>query len=219
MAPSLRRAMPRTGLVTLHADLTAPPPKALGGVVNHSQRGARGLQRRAPAYPPGLRGVTIVAHGTASEYARRAAQKIESAVRQLHDGDECYVAIPWTNGASHQEIAAAIRWDTLPEHVVGLIIAGTGVALPMPVTHCFVSTIERDSSFGEVQVQSLEEDMVEVAPTVFDRFAASSGVRAMLLQIGKATLISRSGDRRIDPFNFLVDRDPEADHLRSVLRP
>lgn len=213
MAPSLRRAMPRTGLVTIHAGIAALPPKAPGSIVNHSQRGARGRQRRTPAYLPGLRGVTIVAHGTAAEYARRAAKKIESAVRQMPEGDACYVAIPWTNGASLHEIAAAIRWDAMPERVLGLIVAGAGVAFPMPVTHCFLATIERDNSLAELQVESIEEDMTDIAPTVFDRFGSSSGVRATLLQVGKATLVHRLGERRIDPFNFLVDRDPESHQL------
>jgi hypothetical protein len=164
-----------------------------------------------------LRGVTIVAHGTAAEYARRAARKIESAVHQLPEGDACYVAIPWTNGASLNEIATAVRWDAVPERVFGLIVAGTGVAFPMPVTHCFVSTIERGNSFAEIQVESIEDHMVDIAPTVYDRFGGSSGVRATLLQIGKVTLVSRAGERRIDPFNFLADRDPEAAELRPAL--
>jgi hypothetical protein len=211
MAPSLRRLEPPVGLAHIHAPINAKPPQ-----INREQRraGERESRKRAksvPMYPPGLRGATIVGHGSEDRYAIRVARRVEQAVRQLPEGDECWVAFLWSNGAPVKAVAPAIRWSEIPRHVNGIMLIGAGVAFPHRQIHVFAMPITRDTPIDagrELQTLDETEGMAEFASLVLDRFERSSGVRATLLHGGRQELIRRDGKKRIVPFNLLLDADP-----------
>jgi len=160
-------------------------------------------------YPKGLRGSVIVGHGSEESYALRVSRKVEGAVRQLPEHDECFVAIFWSNGAPIALLADTIRWGEIPEHVTGLIVVGCGVAFPDRQIHCFTTVIDRESARSEARkVDTLQEEYEGLAGLILDRFERSSGVRPVELYGGQRLILRRDGSRRIIPFNLLLDADP-----------
>jgi hypothetical protein len=211
MAPSLRRLEPPIGLVHIHAPIDAKPPRISREQRRAGERESRKRVKSVSMYPPGLRGATIVGHGSEDRYATRVARRVEQAVRQLPEGDECWVAFLWSNGAPVKAVAPAIRWSEIPRHVSGIMLLGAGVAFPHRQIHVFALPITRDTPLDTGrQLQTLDETegMAEFASLVLDRFERSSGVRATLLHGGHQEIVRRDGGKRIVPFNLLLDADP-----------
>ena len=211
MAPTLKRMLPREGLGHIHAPIDAKPPKLPRELRRHLDRDARRRIRRVPLWPRGLRGATIVAHGSEASYGRRVGRRVAQAARQLPADDRGWVAISWTNGAPYEMVAANIPWAEIPNHVEGVFLVGCGVAFPHPQIHCFASPIPRGApAIVDREIRSLEPDQDELAAVVLERFERSSGVRPTLLQIGSRTVLRRDGSRRVLPFNLLMDVDDES---------
>jgi len=170
-----------------------------------------------PKYPKGLRGSVIVGHGSEESYALRVSRKVEGAIRQLPEHDKCFVAVFWSNGAPVALLADTIRWREIPEHVVGLILLGCGVAVPDRQIHCFTWTIDRESAHAEERkVYTLQEEYEDLAGVILDRFERSSGVRPVALYGGQRLILHRDGSRRIFPFNLLLDADPPQYARRAI---
>jgi hypothetical protein len=209
----LPRVLPgRQGLVHIHGYVDGAMPRDIKDIRRRATRAAEEHARQTPGFPKGLRGAVIVGRHSEESYLRRAARKVSSAVRQLpDDGDACWVALYWSNGAPMDDVLATIDWSEIPSRVNGILIVGSGVAFPDRRLHVFQAALAREgaNSSQRVQVQSLETDKQELAELVFARFERSAGVRPTLLQIGRRTLIYRVGQRAIDPYNLLLDADPD----------
>lgn len=211
MAPSLDRMLPREGLGHLHAPINGAPPKIPRELRRELSREARRRTGGFPGWQPGLRGITIVAHGSEASYGRRVGGRVAQAARQLPVDDAGWVAIPWSNGAPYEVVAANIPWTEIPSHVEGVFLVGCGVAFPHPQIHCFATPIPRGTpAIVELELRSLEPGQDELAAIVLERFERSSGVRPTLLQIGSRTILRRDGSRRVLPFNLLMDDDDES---------
>lgn len=209
MAPALDRLLPRVGLSHAHSPLTAQPPRPSRAMRRAADRGSRRATKQVPKYPRGLRGAVIVGHGSETSYARRIAGRVLQAVRQLPASDECWVGLYWSNGASLRTVRSAIDWTEIPSHVAGIIFVGCGVAFPHRNIDCYASQAHRDLPLDTpIAVQSKEEGLEELAALVLERFERSSGVRPTLLKGGNTTILRRAGERRILPFNLLMDVDP-----------
>jgi hypothetical protein len=209
----LPRVLPgKQGLVHVHGYVDGAMPRDLTEIRRQATRTAEEHARQMPGFPTGLRGAVIVGRHSEQSYLRRAARKVASAVRQLpDDGDACWVALYWSNGAPMDAVLASIDWSEIPSRVNGILIVGSGVAFPDRRLHVFQAALSREGadSSETVQVQSLETEKQELAELVFARFERSAGVRPTLLQIGRRTLVSRMGQRAIDPYNLLLDADPD----------
>jgi len=209
MAPAIRRLVPKVGLAHGHASIQGAPPRMSSEQRRAGQRESKRRIRDVPMYPKGLRGSVIVGHGSEESYALRVSRKVEGAVRQLPEHDECFVAIFWSNGAPIALLADTIRWGEIPEHVTGLIVVGCGVAFPDRQIHCFTTVIDRESARSEARkVDTLQEEYEGLAGLILDRFERSSGVRPVELYGGQRLILRRDGSRRIIPFNLLLDADP-----------
>jgi hypothetical protein len=209
MAPALPALLPPRGLSHGHAAVeSSSPPKLTREQRREGARQARRALKQVPNYPDGLRGAVIVGHGSEGQYARRVGRRVLQAVRQLSEHDECWIAIHWSNGAPIELVHRSVPWSEIPENVVGLFILGSGVAFPDAQIHNFASQIHRSSTESDSTVHSLEEGQDELATLVLDRFERSSGVRATLLEGWNHTIVTRDGEKRILPFNLLMDVDP-----------
>lgn len=212
MAPTLPRLLPSPqGIVTVHAPLSGAPPQNLAQIRRIGRTDAPRRSRTVPNFPTGMRAAAIAARGAEPEYVRRAARKAASAVRQLPaNGDSCWVALHWSNGAPMRAVLQAIDWATIPARVDGLLLAGTGVAFPDRNLHVFQAVQPREAAAesGHAEVQSLRDGMHELAEAVLGRFERSAGVRPTLVQVGRRVLINRDGALPIAPFNLLLDSDP-----------
>jgi hypothetical protein len=109
-----------------------------------------------------------------------------------------------TNGLLSQ----AVDWTLVPEHVVGLIVVGSGVLFPVPMVHNYWHLIGREPSSDDAGrvVRSLIDD--ELATQVMSMFERSSGVRPLILRAEGQELLRRDGRRRILPYNLVMEPDP-----------
>lgn len=211
MMPALPRAVPKMGLGHIHAPMDAKPPRMNREERRMAERDARKGMKKVPNYPMGLRGASIVGHGSEDRYALRVSRRVEQAVRQLPVHDDCWVAILWSNGAPVAEVAKTIRWDQIPLHINGVFLLGSGVAFPDRHIHNYVVPIPRDlPSHAETDLQTLDEveGMEALAAVILKQFERSSGVRATLVYGGAREILKRDGSKRIYPFNFLLTPDP-----------
>jgi hypothetical protein len=213
MAPTLRRMLPQAGMSHVHAPIDGRPPKHVGALRRATRRTPGKVARVAPEYPRGLRAAVIVGHGSEDAYNRRVASRTTDALRQLPEGDRCWVAVYWSNGAPIAAMQAAIDWSEIPPRVVGLMLVGQGVAFPHAQVHAFSTTIPRDgtSHLAGLRVTSQEPDQEDLAALILRLFERSAGVRATLIRVGSRDLIVRDGSRRVLPFNLLMD--PDADEV------
>jgi len=210
MATSFRRLLPKAGLTTVHARIDVEEVTAPGQLRRSNDSRSRRASRTVPGFPMGLRGITVVGHGAEESYRRRIAARVQTAVRQLPAGDECWVALYWSNGAPLAGVGSAIDWATIPPYVAGIVLVGQGVAFPHREVHCFATSVRRDEDPVDFEVESLlGDEMSGLAKLVLDRFEQSSGVRPTLLRVGNRDLILRDGTQRLLPFNLLMDRDPD----------
>lgn len=208
MAPSLEAMLPIEGLGHLHAPIAGKPPQLPRDVRRHLAREARRNVKKVPMWPHGLRGATIVAHGSEPSYATRVGRRVAQAVRQLPQSDRCWAAIHWSNGAPFDLVRRNVPWEEIPEHVEGVLLVGCGIAFPHSQIHCFATPIHREVGDDyELAVASIEPDQDDLAGVILERFERSSGVRPTLLKAGDQTLVRRDGSTRIWPYNLLMDAD------------
>lgn len=223
MSRTLESILPDEGHALLHASIDSDGALYSGARRREVARLARRAARGIPTYPHGLRGVSIVGHGSEASYVRRVGRRVVQAVRQLPvTTDECWVAIFWSNGAPVETVFAAIPWDEIPTHIVGLIFVGCGVILGDPQVHCFTTRLPRDSRASDPLVTRSAATIPgadEVAGMIFSAFEQSSGVRPTLLRAGTRTLLHRIGQQRILPFNLLLSPDPEGIGRNSPTGP
>lgn len=149
MAPALRRLLPPVGLSHGHASLDARAPVVTRDVRREGARQGKQAIKALPRYPRGLRGAVVVEHGSEGDYARRVGRRVAQAVRQLPQGDECWVAIYWSNGAPMAAVGAAVPWAEIPSRVQGLIFVGCGVTFPDRQIHCYTSVLGRNAEVAE----------------------------------------------------------------------
>jgi hypothetical protein len=210
MGPSLDEIIPPVGLVSASASLDGSPPIWTAELGNQTRIEAAELTRQVPGYPPGLSGAVLIARETEEGYMRRAASRVERALHQLPPTDDCWVGLYWTNGAPVRQVVRAIDWEQIPEHVLGLIFAGSVVAFPDRNIHWFTISIARDYTNEDLLVESMVDN--RMAELVLDRTEASAAVRATLLRgeirRKRRTILRRDGTERILPFNLILDRDP-----------
>ncbi|HEX8750126.1 MAG TPA: hypothetical protein VF732_03355, partial [Nitrospira sp.] len=154
-------------------------------------------------------------HYTEQRYLERVRRVLESALRQLNSRDDCWVAIWWSNGAPAQSVQQVLSTIDLPSHVLGVMLVGAAVAVPIPQIHYYDQCLPRDELLScpiELTVVSLQKN--PLASAIFDAFESSTGIRPSLLLDPHGTrgkrqqLLLRDGNRRIFPFNLLVDADP-----------
>jgi hypothetical protein len=218
-APSLPQLCPESGIATCHVAVENPHPIHIPSRAERRAAAPEDRRRRKklPAAVRDLRGAVIAAHYTEQKYLERVRNVVQEALRQLHSGDECWVAIWWSNGASALSVQRVLSTIELPRHVLGVMVVGAGIAFPIPAIHYFDQLLPRDELLGAVKdlpVVSLEDH--HLADRIFDAFEDSTGVRPTLLldphgiRGKRQTLLFRDGSRRIFPFNLLIDRDPPA---------
>jgi hypothetical protein len=205
--PRLRRLLPKEGLATFHAPLDVTDIVMTKEQRRFLQRDAAAHMRSVPAYPRGLRGITATAQDSEPDYIRRLGRKLNKALGQLPEGEECWVAFHWTNGATQAQVAAAIDWSAVPERVAGIEMIGSAVAFPDREIHVFRLVLRRGAEAeGDPWLESTRDE--DYAQVVLGRVESSSAIRATLLRVGQVDLVSRDGSRRILPFNLLTDADP-----------
>lgn len=144
MAPSLEAILPIEGLGHLHAPIGGKPPKLPRELRRHMAGEAKRKVKNVPMWPRGLRGATIVAHGSEASYAVRVGRRVAQAVRQLPESDRCWAAIYWSNGAPFDLVRRNIPWHEIPNHVEGVFLVGCGIAFPHSQIHCFATPIHRE---------------------------------------------------------------------------
>jgi len=216
MGPALPTLLPGgDGLAHFHAWLdTRVQPRLTSEQRRAITKQAAYAATLLPDYPAGLRGATVVGHGSESDYARRVGGRVVQAVRQFRSpsDDECWVAIYWSNGAPIDVVHAALRWSEIPRHVVGIILVGCGVIFGEPQIHCFTTRLHRHARPEDsLQIRSLSplSGASDVAGLIFETLEKSSSVRPTLLKAGRNTVLERAGERRIMPFNLLLGIDPD----------
>lgn len=215
----LPRLAPRVGMATVHADVEQELWIPGYAERKRPEEAYAPMRAKMPEHARSLTGGVIVGHFAEQRYLERLKVRLEDAVRQLPDGDACWVAIWWSNGATAEMAKRAFDVADLPSRVEGLILVGSAVAVPDPEVHHYNQILPRGApADDEGHFYSLEEN--PLGEVVLERFEISSGVRATLLVEPKTRpripLLFRDGARRIFPFNLLVDADP--DHARMGFR-
>lgn len=208
-APVLRAIEPAKGICVLHADIDTPPPP-----LNRKKRRemSRDVARRCTHWPPpcGPVSATVVAaHGTRQQYVRRLAAAISEHLSQLPDQDVGWMAFHWGNGAPLDLIREAILEADLPQHIAGVILAGSAIILDGRMHHMLVIAL-RASEAGELVVDSKIEGF-DPRP-IIDGFEVSVGVRPTILRVpggeGPREILARDGSEPLWPFNILASPDP-----------
>jgi hypothetical protein len=213
----LPQLCPDSGMATHHRSFDNPHPIH---VPSRAERKAfaqedRRRRKRLPVAVRNLHGAVVAAHYTEQKYLERVRSVVEKALRQLHPGDDCWVAIWWSNGAPALSVQQVLSTIELPQHVLGVMVVGAGIAFPSPSIHYFDQCLPRDELLDrarELRMVSLEDH--PLADRVFDAFEGSTGIRPTLLldpdgiRGKRQKLLFRDGGRRIFPFNLLIDRDP-----------
>src|SRR4051794_3819388 len=176
MAPSLHGIIPPLGFVGIHAPIDGEPPKAPFAERTRWHVEAAERARIFPHYPLGLSGACVVARGTEEHYVRRAAARVEEAIKQLPAKDYCWVGLYWTSGAPVRHVATALDWSRIPEHVLGVVFSGCVLAFPHPNIDCFNIPVPRGAVRSALLVDS--QYNATIASLVLDRAEESAGVRA-----------------------------------------
>jgi len=170
---------------------------------------SRERRRRLPEHVRDLRGAVVAGYLTEGAYLARLRGRVEAALRQL-DGEEAWVAMWWSNGASLLDLRDALSQISLPDHVLGLMVVGAAVIVPDPRIHYFHALLPRpdlDDRDG-LPVYSLEDD--PTAAPILATFERSVGVRpTLLLSPDGVPIVFRDGSRRVFPFNFMVGTDSQ----------
>lgn len=217
-AELLPRLYPEIGVLTNHIAIDNEHPIPIPSRTERKAHAAAERKRvkKLPAHIRNLNGAVIAGHFSEQRYLERVRERIETALRQLPNRDECWVALWWSNGAPTLAVQQVLASLDLPGHVVGLILLGAAVAVPVPEIHYYATMVPQEDFTGrekEPEVVSLEDH--PLAESIFDAYERSSGVRPTLLVNPKAVrgkrqhLLFRDGSRPIFPFNLLISPDPE----------
>ena len=203
------------GLAHFHAPLDASvPPRLTGAQRRAVSQQASYAAAHFPNYPPpGLRGATVVGHGSEADYARRVGGRVAQAIRQLQPTtDEAWVAIYWSNGAPIDVVHAAVPWRAIPRHIVGIILIGCGVIFGHPQIHCFTTRLRRLAGPEDsLAVRSLSPLPVRARPPAWHSRPSKTlpAFARHSLKAGRHTVLRRIGEQRILPFNLLMAGDPD----------
>lgn len=220
MAPLLPELCPESGVLTSHISFDNPRPPYIPNRAERrlARRQDRRRQKRLPPHIRDLHGAVVAAHDTEQHYLKRVQSRIEDALRQLNDQDECWVALWWSNGAPAAAANRALGEIHLPDHVLGIMLFGAAVAVPSAEIHYYDIILPRehlDEWDVESRVLSLEGN--PLGQPIFDAFQRSAGVRPTIL-LGpngprgkRQPLLLRDGRRPILPFNLLIGPDPSGD--------
>lgn len=202
--------MPPFGIVHMHGESDDEAPALNRSFRREQFNIAARSARETPMFPPRMGAAVIVGHGSEDAYVRRAVRRIVSAVRQLPaSGAESWVAVYWSNGAPTERVHGAVPWSEIPEHIVGIILVGCGVAFPHAEIHCFTSVLYRGASEDDpMEVRSANPGQDDFAALVLRMFEQSSGVRPTIIEFDKTVALLRDGQRPILPFNLVLARDP-----------
>lgn len=212
VAPALYALVPPLGLLTLHSRLDLPQVPLHRCDLKSMHANALQATTVIPNFPEGLSALEIVGHGGEANYLRRVCLRLQKeATQQIAASESGWAAFYWTNGAPISSVLAHLRWEDLPERLVGLIFLGGAVAFPDANIHSYRHILPRGAD-PTLSPLTFSPSKYDLGRLVFERFQASSGVRATLLaggELGEQTeLLRRDGRRRILPFNLLLDRDP-----------
>ena len=207
-APILRAIVPTRGVCIIHAGIDTEPP-----ALNRRKRreiardAARNARHKSPPCGP-VSATVVAAHGTREQYVSRLSAIVNEHLAQLPDSDVGWMAFHWSNGAPLDLIAQAISEAALPEHIAGVMLAGSAIILDGQMHHFFIAGAK--SSDGSVLVQSKIEGF-DASPIVAG-FEASVGVRPTILRVpgstGPRELLARDGSEPLWPYNILPSPDP-----------
>jgi len=206
----LERLLPRRGLLTMHVGHPAPTINLSRAERRMRKREA---EKRAKYLLPPLSSIataTIVGHGTEPGYARRLSDRFLEACRQLDPDDESWVGFHWSNGASVESVRAALASIPVPSFIAGVAVVGS-VGLPGRLDNYVVMM---PTPFGADGGEDRWGSDTELGPTkaAFGYVNASAGVRPTYIATiggpGRIRLLHRRGQRRIHPYNVVLDPDP-----------
>jgi hypothetical protein len=209
--PVLNQMCPRLGTAHLHAQIEQPLEGPSPVQKREGERWLRDARRQLPRHARNLTGAAVVGHAGEALYLERLRRRLIEAFAQLPASDECWVAFYWSNGAPHRVVAQVLETIELPGHVAGIILLGAAVVILDSQIHIYSSAIEPGSRDAEeLTVRSLDDH--PLAAPVLEVFQSSSGIRPTLLvdpeSPRRSPVLKRTGDRRILPFNLLLDKDP-----------
>ena len=146
---------------------------------------AREDRKRQSKLPPHIRdlhGAVVTAHQTEQRYLERVRDCIVTALSQLSDRDEGWVALWWSNGAPPISIRQVLTTIDLPPHVLGVILTGAGVGCAVtsdPLLRHRSASRGASAFRRQAPVVSLEDN--PLAEPIYDAFIGSTGVRPTLL--------------------------------------
>jgi len=207
---------PSWGFATQHididrsGDLYAPSRAERRADELQNRRAMRKLPAGAPRH---IAAAVVAAHYSEQKYLERARDRVEEAIQQLPKGDDCWVALWWTNGAPLGSMRQLLTTIDFPPHILGIVLLGAVVVFPDPEIHYYHFFIPRDLSEDErPKVVSLVDH--PFAEKILEIVEESSGVRPTLIVHPEGTrqrrqrVLFRDGQRRLFPFNLVLDRDP-----------
>lgn len=207
---------PRWGFATQHIDIDRSEnlyaPSRTERRANELQN-RRAMKRLPAGAPRDIAAAAVAAHYSEQKYLERARDRVEEAIRQLPEGDDCWVALWWTNGAPLGSMRQLLTTIDLPLHVLGIVLLGAIVVFPDPEIHYYHFFIPRDLPDDELpKVASLVDH--PLAGKILEIAEESSGVRPTLIVHPEGTrqkrqrVLFRDGQRRLFPFNLVLAPDP-----------
>jgi hypothetical protein len=122
-----------------------------------------------------------VAHSTEQRYLVRVADRIRQALDQLPSGEDCWVAVTWSNGAPAGVVEQVLQTIELPRRVVGVLLVGSAVSFPDPESHHYCTPVYRDGEPSHERSVISDEEHPLAGP-ILEHFERSSGVRAILVR-------------------------------------
>ena len=208
VAPMLPLSVPDVGLVTFHSPYTS------SGIIGREDRRAakRAAVRLAKNLPPALRGAaaaTIVGHNTERNYVRRLTHRLKEAIEQVPDGEDCWLAFHWSNGAPTQMVSEALAQMDVPANVRAVVLVGS-LGFPGRIDNFMFVLPAPFAGGGKSEYHSaVDPEQAKALAAAADR---SGGIRPTLLMVpvdGQMTaLLHRDGTQRILPFNLILEADP-----------
>lgn len=129
--------------------------------------------------------------------------------------DDSWVALWWSNGAPALSVRQVLSTLDLPKNVLGVILLGAAVAVPVPEIHYYRVVLPWEELTAiEEKPTVFSGENHPLAEPVFEAIEDSTGLRPSLIvnpygpRRRRQRLLSRDGSRAIHPFNLLIDRDP-----------
>lgn len=207
-APVLRSLVPARGVCIAHLDIDTQPAgfnrQKRRELCRDVERWAK--HRRAPCGP--VSATVVAAHGTREQYVRRLTATMNDHLSQLPDSNVGWMAFHWSNGAPFHLIAEALAGADLPEHIAGVILAGSAIILDGHM-HDMLMACPRNSSGDMVFFSTIDGFDPSL---IFEGFETSVGVRPTILRVPgdqrPRELLVRDGSEPFWPFNILLSPDP-----------